>query len=134
MSAKKLVLNVKTFLSTLLSGFPQDFPIKCRFWVFAFRYYITTTQLAISQQLCKEEDPSNGLVDTLFLEKWNDKKMAQFSFSNDITHFRAQSTNTVNDKRNRPAQYDLCSSLCPFAHVILLVGTTVSPCIVRNLD
>ena len=85
--------------------------------VFGFLPSGITTQLAISQQLCKE-DPSNGLVDTLFLEKWNDKKMAQFSFSNDITHFRAQSTNTVNDdKRNRPAQYDLCSSLCPFACV-----------------
>ena len=100
---------VGTFLS-LLYGFPHHV-------VFGF-LPSGTTQLAISQQLCKE-DPSNGLVDTLFLEKWNDKKMAQFSFSNDITHFRAQSTNTVNDKRNRPAQYDLCSSLCPFAHVLL---------------
>ena len=99
---------VGTFLS-LLYGFPHHV-------VFGF-LPSGTTQLAISQQLCKE-DPYNGLVDTLFLEKWNDKKMAQFSFSNDITHFRAQSTNTVNDdKRNRPAQYDLCSSLCPFAHV-----------------
>ena len=82
--------------------------------VFGFLPSGITTQLAISQQLCKE-DPSTGLVDTLFLEKWNDKKMAQFSFSNDITHFRAQSTNTVNDKRNRP-EYNMTSVL-PYAHL-----------------
>ena len=93
-----------------------------RFWVFAFRYYYPISNfstimqrrpLSLTVQQIVRQDQC-----TLFLQKWNDKKMAQFSFSNDITHFRAQSTNTVNDdKRNRPAQYDLCSSLCPFAHV-----------------
>ena len=104
---------VGTFLS-LLYGFPHHV-------VFGF-LPSGTTQLAISQQLCKE-DPSNGLVDTLFLEKWNDKKMAQFSFSNDITHFRAQSTNTVNDKRNRP-EYNMTSVL-PYAHLPMFSAVVV---------